>query len=280
MEKRERKNRKLVKLLVWMIILGFAVLGADIAYMLYASRFERAEMRAYKELSEEAFSSQIEVVEPAAQPQELPAPVMTPTPEPLPTVAPRPVRQSRMDFSSLLRDYPDIAGWLRGQGTVIDYPVMHGIDNDFYLHHMYDGSEAVNGSIFLDCFNAGDFSDCNSILYGHHMASGAMFASICGYKNQYYYNEHPVLYLYTPTGDYTLEVMAGFIYADGVNEWYFGYDQPSDLLEYTQWAKEVSTFSSPVEAKEGDRLVTLVTCTYEYEDARYVLVTKMKEEIN
>ena len=83
-------------------------------------------------------------------------------------------------------------GWIYSSDTTINYPVVQGSDNAYYLKHLADGTENRNGCPFLDVQNRPDFTDDNSIIYGHHMQNGTMFADISWYEDQNYYNEHPV----------------------------------------------------------------------------------------
>ena len=117
-----------------------------------------------------------------------------PTSEIPETAAPWPV----VDFASLQQTNPYIVGWLYSEGTPINYPVVQGTDNSYYLTHLYDGTYNANGCLFLDRRVNRDFSSLHSIIYGHYMRSGAMCASLAGYKDQAYYEEHPTLMLMTP----------------------------------------------------------------------------------
>jgi sortase B len=73
-----------------------------------------------------------------------------------------------VDFTSLERINPDVVGWLAVEGTEIDYPVVQGKDNDFYLRHLFTGERNKLGSIFMNYRNHSNFSDKNTIIYGHH----------------------------------------------------------------------------------------------------------------
>ena len=130
------------------------------------------------------------------------------TPETEPAQEKQPVK---IDFDQLLAQYPDTVGWLYCEGTPINYPVMQSDDNDYYLRRLPDGTYNTAGSLFADyrCGKIGETNNC--IIYGHNMKNGTMFSSLTKYKSQSYYDEHPVLYLYTPEGDYKIELIAGFV---------------------------------------------------------------------
>ena len=83
-------------------------------------------------------------------------------------------------------------------------------DNDYYLRHLYDGTYNKAGCLFADYENKKDFSDRNTIIYGHNMRDGSMFASLNEYKEQSYYDSHPQMYLVTPDGGYLCDIFAAF----------------------------------------------------------------------
>lgn len=177
-----------------------------------------------------------------------------------------------VDFEALLAVNSDAAAWLYCPDTVIDYPVMQADDYDWYLHHLPNGAYNTNGTLFLDYNASADFSDRLNVIYGHNMKSGRMFGSLTEYKVQKYYEEHPYLYLYTPdNGNYRIDLLYGCVV--GAGEWRkrgFVYEENlSSLLEY---AAHNSTFVSNVEYTGEDRFIVLSTCSYEFDDARYIVI--------
>ena len=116
-----------------------------------------------------------------------------------------------INFKALQAVNPDVIGWIYSPNTTINYPVVQGDDNAYYLKHLADGTENRNGCPFLDVQNRPDFTDDNSIIYGHHMQNGTMFAGISWYEDQSYYDEHPVMYLMTPSATYRIELFSGYI---------------------------------------------------------------------
>lgn len=181
-----------------------------------------------------------------------------------------------VDFDSLLAQCPDVIGWIYNEGTPINYPVVQGTNNDFYLHRFLDGSYNVSGTIFLDWICARDFSGRNSILYGHNMNDGSMFASIRKYTDQEYYDEHPVMYLNTPTQNYKLELFSGYVIsATDPTTYGIGFVDDQEFMDYIEYLYSHSNFDSDVEVTASDHVVTLSTCTYEFNDARYVVHGKL-----
>lgn len=183
--------------------------------------------------------------------------------------------QIKVDFTSLERINPDVVGWVAAEGTEIDYPVVRGKDNDFYLRHLFTGEHNKLGSIFMDYRNHRDFSDKNTIIYGHNMKDGSMFSSLTKYKDQRYYDNFPTMLLYTPAGDFTIELFAGIV-ADGNYESVrLDFKDGHDFQSYMDLLKKKSTFASNTIVKADDRIVTLCTCSYEFNNARYVLYGKL-----
>lgn len=182
----------------------------------------------------------------------------------------------KVDFAKLQKKNPDVIGWIFSAGTKINYPVTVGRDNAYYLTHLIDGRRNSSGTIFIDRTNASDFSDDNTIMYGHHMRNGSMFASIEKYKKQSYFDEHPIMHLLTPNGNYRIEVFAGNLRDDEMLERTFG--DGESKLAFLEKVRKRSTFISPVEVSETDRIVTLSTCDYSYDNARYMLFGKLVAE--
>lgn len=180
-----------------------------------------------------------------------------------------------VDFTSLLEQNSDIVGWLYCPDTPINYPVVQGKDNSQYLRADLNGKYLVSGTIFADYRNGAIGEDANYIVYGHNMKNGTMFGSLVKYKEQSYYDEHPVLYYLTPDDDYKIELYAGLVVKrDSVI--YSPNPTESKFDEFIAYAKEHSTFRSDVEFTENDTLITLSTCSYEYNNARYVLIGKLE----
>ncbi len=195
------------------------------------------------------------------------------TPQPDATPAPTPLFQPNFEALSAIND--DIAGWFISEGTVIHYPVVKGKDNSYYLTHLFDGSRNRMGTLFIDCDNAPDFADSNTIIYGHHMKSGAMFASLVGYREQTYYNVYPTMVLLTPHGNYRVELFAGYTTGAASETYQKTFDSADAFAEYLATVRAKSDFKSDVDVTPEDHIVTLSTCTYEYDNARYVVQGKL-----
>lgn len=180
----------------------------------------------------------------------------------------------QVDFSTLQQQNSEVVGWLYNADTVISYPVVQTTDNDYYLTHLFDGTENKMGAVFMDYKNDAGMNDRNTILYGHHMKNGSIFASLVEYQEQAYYEQHKELFYATPQGDYRVEVYAGFL-AEGSEAVPISFDSDEAFLDYAAGIKDRSTFDSGITLDSKDRLLTLYTCTYEFSDARYLLVGRL-----
>lgn len=184
-----------------------------------------------------------------------------------------------VDWKALKKVNPDVQGWLYQKGTVINYPVVQGTDNDTYLHTRFDKQWSGGGTLFVDCRMEKNFKGFNSIIYGHHMKDGSMFRSIRGYtKEDGYYDKHKTLELVTPHGNYHLVVFSAFITkATDEDTYKMTYDEAEKQAYIDRaWERsELPITRDSVDVTKNDRLVTLSTCAYDYEEARYIVMCKM-----
>ena len=180
-----------------------------------------------------------------------------------------------MDFTELKKINPDITGWIKIEGADVDYPVLRGADNEYYLHRLYDGSEGRSGSIFEDCRNAENFTGDNTVIYGHLMNNRSMFNGIADYKKQSFYDKYPTGLLYTPDGDFLIEFICGTV-EDGNFEFVeFSFDCEQAFDNYILPKISASTFVSSVTPEYGDKLISLICCSYEHNNARYMLTGRL-----
>lgn len=176
-----------------------------------------------------------------------------------------------VDFDRLREEHPEVVGWLYCPDTVIDYPVVRGEDNDFYLHHSYTGTEDQSGAIFVDAGCVPGFADSNSVIYGHSMNDGSMFGGLSSWKDPEYAAAHPVMWLLTPEADYRVQLFSGYTTSATSETYTIFRGSGEELDRYLSRCREQSDFPSDVELAGDGRYVLLSTCAYEFEEARYVL---------
>ena len=180
-----------------------------------------------------------------------------------------------VDFDALKKLNPDVVGWIYQKDAIINYPIMRGSDNDRYLHADINKKYSVSGSIFMDYRNSADFSDFNTIVYGHHMHDGSMFKSLRGYtKENDYYKDHKTLELITPDKKYHLEIISSYITPATSDAYKYSFINEAEKQAFIDYAVKNSKISTGVTATTNDKIVTLSTCAYDYDEARYVVVCK------
>lgn len=254
--------KKSVKIILIALCVVLICVAAFSAYKIFStlSAYKQAE-QTYDELS-----SQVVTVVPSPTP----VPEVEKKPDADPEVSPL-----QVDFAALRAQSTDYVAYIYSPDTKINYPVAYTDNNFYYIDHIPGEIENANGTIFIDCRNASDFSDKNTCIYGHNMNDGSMFANLRNYREADYYPEHPVIYLSTPDFNYRLDLIAGCIVEPTSYAYAREFDSDEQFLAHVDMLKENSTFESDVEVTAEDRIVTLSTCTYEIDDGRYVVVGKL-----
>lgn len=170
-----------------------------------------------------------------------------------------------VDFATLKENGSDIIGWLTLPDTVVNYPVTQTDNNDYYLDHLYDGTYNKTGYLFADYENQDDFADRNTIIYGHNMRDGSMFAVLNEYDSQEFFDAHKEMFLVTPEGGYVVELFAAFPAkpsesGEDTSPWRLSW---KDDGAYTTWLNtmlERSVVEGDVTVTSSDKVLTLSTC--------------------
>lgn len=181
-----------------------------------------------------------------------------------------------VNFELLKEMNANVVGWLYCEGTPINYPVVQSSDNSYYLKHLFNNQTNSSGAIFMDALNSPNMTDANTVIYGHNMKNGTMFAALENYRYQSYYEQHPVMYYLTEEKSYRIDIFAAYN-DSGVSETYtIFFDSPQTLSDYLQrsWSKSDIDTSS-LDMSVNDNIVTLATCTYDFNDARYIVQGKV-----
>lgn len=163
------------------------------------------------------------------------------------------------DISRLSKQYPDLAAWLQIPGTSIDYPVLLGTDNQFYLNHLPDGSENPLGSLFFDCRSRPDSS--HFIIYGHNGAGGAMFGLLKQYESPDYYKTHPALTITTPDSCQVCPIFSVRRVAAGSDAYTLEFENPDAYKDYLEKAAAASLYPIDADCTFAVKILTLSTCT-------------------
>lgn len=196
----------------------------------------------------------------------------------MPTLPPDVSDWPVVDFEALRQINPDVVGWILIEGTNINYPIVQGADNDYYLNHLFDGRYNKAGCIFLDYRCAADLSDPHSILYGHHMRDFTMFTHLMNYKDPAFYDTHPTALIVSENAYYRIQFFSGYVTNNEDNAWEIDPDQG----DFSGWLTDIqnkSSFKPQILPPEDARILTLSTCTYEFNSAKFVLHGFISETI-
>ena len=189
-----------------------------------------------------------------------------------------------LKVEELQKENEDIVGWVEIEGTNINYPVLQGEDNSYYMTHNYKKEKNTYGSIFLDKDYDWSIPSSNLLIYGHNLQDGTMFHDVLNYKDKSYYDEHPVIRFTTANEDKEYDIISAFysrVYykseKDVFRYYYFvNAENEEEYNDFVKNAKEASVYEIEETAEYGDQLITLSTCSYHTEDGRFVVVGREK----
>ena len=173
-----------------------------------------------------------------------------------------------VDHERLSRMNGDYRCWIYAPATQMDYP-------SHYLKRMFNGERNSAGTLFIDYRNLPGFLDPNTLIYGHHMRNDSMFGALTDYVEQSYYEGHPVMLMMSAEEIFLLEVFAGYTTSDKDHCYDIAISGEEDMAAFIREAERKSDFDSGVLVKTTDRLVTLSTCSYLFEDARYIVIGRI-----
>lgn len=185
-------------------------------------------------------------------------------------------------YESLKRDNPDFAGYLKITGIAIEYPVMYSPDEpEKYLDKDFEVNKSPQGLPFIDARCSLDPVSDNLIIYGHNMKDGSMFGRLDSYEKREFFEEHPTIQFDTLEGTGTYDVMYAFydrVYYDDEADFRF-YDfidakGKDDFNETMSILAAKSIYDTGVRAEYGDKFITLVTCSYQEDEGRFVVIAK------
>lgn len=184
-----------------------------------------------------------------------------------------------IDFDALNRINEDTVAWISIPGTDIDYPVVQADNNDYYLTRSADKTMNSSGAIFMDMNNSASFSDKSTLIYGHNMNDGSMFAGLHDYEKQDFYDQHPYFYIYTPDGTYRkYHIFAALQIEDGPDYYPISFSSDKDFENYIALLEKGTPISTGVTVEGGGSTITLSTCVKGNDTARYIIVGVLEEE--
>lgn len=185
-------------------------------------------------------------------------------------------QEVRPVFQQLKKINSDISGWLTIPDTTIDFPILHTVDNNFYLTHNYKKEHTIAGSIFKDYRNHNEFIDQNTILYGHYMKNQHMFGALDAYTEESFFREHPTFSYDTEALSYNVEIFAVYDTTTDFNYIQPAFTSKNEFAAYLKQVKAMSWYQTNVSVDENDRILTLSTCDLDYStNGRFVIQGKL-----
>lgn len=173
------------------------------------------------------------------------------------------IPELEIDFEALQKEVnPDIYSWILIPDTPINYPIVqHPDDNTYYMDYNLDGSKGYPGCIYTEDYNSKDWEDVNTILYGHNMRNGSMFASLNSFANEDFFEEHPYIYIYSPGAVRVYQVFAAYEFSDlhlmAACDW----NDPETVSRFFSMISGYpGNFDKTVELSGDDNYLTLSTC--------------------
>jgi|LSQX01.3.fsa_nt_gb sortase B len=174
-------------------------------------------------------------------------------------------------FLPLLEINPEIVGWISISGTNIDYPVVQTDNNEYYLSYDFRGNKARQGTIFMDYRNSPDCSDKNTIIYGHNMRDGSMFGVLARFKDKNFFQENTTILFYTLYEITEWEIFSAYVTDTSFNYIKQNFTSDEEYLNFINAIKDKSMHKRNVELRKDDKIITLSTCSYEFNNARFVV---------
>ena len=187
-----------------------------------------------------------------------------------------PKMKNPIDFEGLGEINPEVIAWLKVEGIDASYPVAQGPDNDFYLHRTFEKMDNFAGCIFLDAETSSDFTDQNSVIYGHNMKNGSMFGKLKQYKDQALYDEYPYFWIFAKNFIYQYRIFSAMETNSSNDLYKIRHYTEEDFEELLSNMHTHSLIDTGVTAGSKDRIVTLSTCTAN-SSVRFIVAGKLEQ---
>lgn len=185
--------------------------------------------------------------------------------------------EAGIDLSALREINPDVVGWISIPGIDLSYPLLQTSDNEYYLKHTWTRESNSVGAIFLDWRSDAAFGDFNTLIYGHRMRDGSMFAVLNGYEQQSFWEQAPVIEITDGAGTHQYRIFAAYQAKTDADLYRAGEDSRDCAEAILQYAGEHSVLDTGIVPTGTDRILTLVTCTGNGHSARWVVQAVLTE---
>lgn len=183
---------------------------------------------------------------------------------------------AEIDHADLERINSDYQLWLYAPATPIDYPVAQCRNNSYYLDHLLNRKTNRAGTLFIDYRNLPDLKDPNTLIYGHHMRDSSMFHSLTDFETPGYFHAHPFMVAVLAKEIYVIEIFSGYVTDSRDHCYDVAISDEADMRSFVERAERKSNFDACMEINyRKDRMVTLSTCAYNFENARYIAIGRL-----
>ena len=190
-----------------------------------------------------------------------------------------------VDFAGMWEVNKDVYAWITVPGTVIDYPILqHATDNTYYLNYNIDGSYGYPGCIYTENMNSKDFTDNNTVIYGHNMKNGTMFAGLHKFEDRSFFEENTKVFIYTPEREYEYTIFAAYIYDDRHLLYSFDFANKDVYKTYLEDIQSMRSMNAlireDITVTAEDKIITLVTCIGNQPSKRLLVQAVLEDSLN
>ena len=186
---------------------------------------------------------------------------------------------SETNLEALREVNEDVVGWIAIPDTKLSYPLMIGTEGDYYLKRTWEKVSSIAGSIFIENLCSDDLTDFNTVIYGHRMNDGSMFASLKYYNDQEHWAEHPYVYIYDDNGAHRYEIFAAYEATLQGSTYQIGFANEEYMQIFLDNCMGYSDIDTGVVPTIHDKIITLSTCTGRGYSSRWVVQARLEGEI-
>ena len=199
------------------------------------------------------------------------------------TIVPKPTEEptTTMDFSELKGINSEVFAYINIPGTNIDYPILQSATEDdaYYLNHTIEKKEGLPGTIYTEKYNSKEFTDPVTVVYGHNMKNGSMFADLHKYEDKAFFDSNPYIYIYLPDKAIKYRVFSATPFDDRYILGSYSFVSPTDFQEYLDELRSgiSGNVNADVNVSQGTGILTLSTCIADSANER-LLINATREE--
>ena len=183
--------------------------------------------------------------------------------------------QNQVDFEALQAINPDVYAWIQIPGTNVNYPILQSVTeaDDYYLNTTIDGKAGYPGSIYTEKYNSTSFTDPVTVVYGHNMKEGTMFADLHKYTDRTFFDSNPYIYIYLPDKTLKYQIFAAVAFDDRYILGNYNFQDKDDFQKYLDELRSSidGNVNLDVPVSQESKILTLSTCIGEYPDQRWLV---------